>query len=132
MGSCAAAEGRVEAFCDVGPILSPARRPVVRQGQWQLLECVSAGDDNHSADAFNAFGWQEPGGSRLLVAVNYAGHPSQCFVRLPFTDLGGSQWRLRDLLGDAVYERDGHELHSRGLYLDVPPWHTHVFEMTAI
>ena len=107
------------------------RRPVARQGQWQLLECISAGEGNHSADAFIAFGWQEAGGSRLLVAVNYASHPSQCLVRLPFSDLGGHSWRLRDLLGDAAYERDGCELQSRGLYLDVPSWHAHVFEVTA-
>jgi hypothetical protein len=72
------------------------------------------------------------GGARLLVAVNYAGHPSQCFVRLPFSDLGGRQWRLRDLLGDARYERDGNELESRGLYMDVPAWQAHAFQMTAV
>ena len=26
---------------------------------------------------------------RLLVAVNYAPNQSQCYVRLPFADLGG-------------------------------------------
>ena len=48
-----------------------------------------------------------------------------------FTDLGGRKWQLRDLLGDAQYERDGNELQSRGFYLDVPPWQFHVFAMTA-
>jgi len=108
------------------------RLPVVRQGQWQLLECVPATEGNGSCEAFVAFGWQGAGGSRLLVAVNYAGHSSQCFVRLPFADLGGRHWRLRDLLGTATYERDGSELSFRGLYLDVPSWHPHVFEMTPI
>jgi hypothetical protein len=32
----------------------------------------------------------------------------------------------------ARYDRDGNELLSRGLYLDVPPWHAHVFETTVI
>jgi hypothetical protein len=107
------------------------RLPVVRQGQWQLLECVPAWNGNHSNDAFIAYSWQEAGGSRLLVAVNYASHASQCFVRLPFDDLSGRQWRIRDLLGDAVYERDGNDLQSHGLYLDVPAWRAHIFEMTS-
>jgi uncharacterized protein YcgL (UPF0745 family) len=34
-------------------------------------------------------------------------------------------------LGDAQYEREGDELQSQGLYLDVPPWQNHVFEMAA-
>jgi hypothetical protein len=109
-------------------LLDVLRLPVVRQGQWQLLECVPAWDGNGSCDAFIAFAWQEAGGARLLVAVNYASHASQGFVRLPFTDPGG-RWRLRDLLGDAIYERDGNDLQSRGLYLDLPPWQVHVFEM---
>jgi hypothetical protein len=56
----------------------------------------------------------------------------QCYVRLPFSDLGGVRWRLQDLLGDARYDRDGNDLQSPGLYLDVPPWHCHVFAMTKL
>ena len=112
-------------------LLGVLRRPALRHGRWQLLECVPAWDGNGTSDAFLAFAWQGPAGERLLVAVNYAGHQSQCYVRIPFADLGGRQWRLRDLLGDAQYERDGNELQSRGLYLDVPPWQCHVFEITA-
>jgi hypothetical protein len=48
-------------------------------------------------------------------------------VRLPFTDLGDSQWRLEDLLGDATYEREGDDLQARGLYLDESPWKACVF-----
>ena len=112
-------------------LLDVLRRPVVRQGRWQLLECVPAWEGNGSSDAFIAYAWQDAGGARLLVAVNYANHASQCYVRLPFSDLGNHAWRLRDLLGEAEYERDGNDLQARGLYLDVPPWQAHVFEMKA-
>jgi glycosidase len=112
-------------------LLDVLRHPAVRQGQWQLLECIPAWDGNGSSDAFIASAWQDSAGARLLVAVNYAGHPSQCRVRLPFPELGGRQWRLRDLLGDAQYERDGNELQTQGLFLDVPPWQCHVFEMAS-
>ena len=112
-------------------LLPVLRLPVVRDGQWQLLECAPAWDGNGSSDAFIAYAWQDSGSSRLLVAVNYAPHSSQCYVRLPFDGLGAGQWRLRDLLGDAEYERDGADLQSRGLYLDVPAWQSHAFEMRA-
>ena len=71
-------------------------RPVVRDGRWQLLECAAAWDGNWTCDCFIAFAWQGPGGERMLVAVNYADNQSQCYVRLPFADLGGKTWRLRD------------------------------------
>jgi hypothetical protein len=112
-------------------LLEVLRRPVLSEGKWQLLECVPAWDGNGSSDAFIASSWQASDGARLLIAVNYAGHPSQCRIPIPFPELGGRHWRLRDLLGDAQYDRDGNELQSPGLYLDVPPWQYHVFEMAA-
>jgi hypothetical protein len=63
--------------------------------------------------------------------VNYAGNQGQCYVRLPFGDLAGRVVRLKDLMGPARYDRDGSDLVSRGLYLDVPAWGYHVFEMTT-
>ena len=65
------------------------------------------------------------------IAVNYAGNQGQCYVRLPFHDLAGRAVRLEDLMGPASYDRDGSDLASRGLYLDVPAWGYHVFEMTS-
>jgi hypothetical protein len=112
-------------------LLEVLRLPVLRQGQWQLLECAPAWDGNGSADAFIASAWQDPRGARLVVAVNYANHPSQCYVRLPFPNLAGGHWRLIDRLGDATYERAGDDLQSRGLYLDMTPWQYHVFEVMS-
>jgi len=112
-------------------LLDVLRRRVLRQGEWRLLDCVPAWDGNVSNQAFIAYGWQDSSGSRLLVAVNDADHQSQCYVRLPFAGLGGRHWRLQDLLSSARYDRDGSDLESRGLYLDVPPWHRHVFELAG-
>jgi hypothetical protein len=87
--------------------------------------------NKRSLDLALAFAWQDAGGERLLMAVNYAPNQSQCYVRLPFTDLGGCQWRLEDRLGGAVYDRDGTDLQSRGLYLDIVPWQACVFSLKA-
>jgi hypothetical protein len=63
--------------------------------------------------------------------VNYAGKQGQCYVRLPFPDLSGRAVQLKDLLGPASYDRDGSDLVSRGLYLDVPAWSYHAFDLTT-
>ena len=39
---------------------------------------------------------------------------------------------LTDQMGSGCFDRDGHDLDARGLYLDVPPWGYHVFDITAI
>jgi hypothetical protein len=107
------------------------RQAAVREGEWQLLECRSAWEGNWTSDCFVAFAWQGGGGERLLVIVNYAPNQSQCYVRLPFADLAGSRCRLEDQLEGDVYDRDGSDLSSRGLYLDVPPWRASVFALHA-
>ena len=106
------------------------RRPEVRDGDWELLEAVPAWDGNPTWERFVAFAWHGPGG-RLLVAVNYGDSRAQCFVRLSRADLGGGVFLLRDLMNPGTqYERDGTDLSARGLYLDMPAWGYHVFEVT--
>ena len=106
------------------------REPLVRNGQWRLLECVPAWEGNPTWDDFIAWTWQAREGRRLLIAVNHSGHQSQCYVRLPFPELAGHNVKLKDRMGPANHDRDGTELGSRGLYLDVPPWGCHVFELS--
>ena len=108
-------------------LLRCVHKPTPQNGQWSLLDCTAAWDGNWTWDCFICFTWQEPAGQPLLVAVNYAGNQSQCRVRLPFPGVAGQKVRLRDLMGTAVYDRDGSELFSAGLYLDLPPWGYHVF-----
>jgi hypothetical protein len=110
-------------------LLAVLRQPAVRDGRWQLLECVPPWDGNWTWDCFVAFAWQGAGEERLLAAVNYAPHQSQCYVRLPFADLGAGPWRLQDQMSTAAYERDGADLQSRGLYLDSAPWQAGVFSL---
>jgi glycosidase len=112
-------------------LLNILRRDDVRNGRWQLLECAPAWSANDSCNDCLAWIWQSAKEEKLLIAVNYAAHQSQCFVRLPLAELGGRKCRLVDLLGTARYERDGDDLLARGLYLDVPGWTAHAFEMTS-
>jgi alpha amylase-like protein len=113
-------------------LLSVLRQPVVRQGHWQLLECLPAWEGNWTSDCFVAYAWEGRDSKRLLAAVNFAANQSQCSIRLPWSDLHGRQWRLHDLLGSAVYDRHGDDLETRGLYLDMAPWLYHVFSLEKL
>ena len=108
-------------------LLAVLRRPVIRGGEWQLLEPVLAWKENWTWDCFLAFAWSGSGEERVLVVVNYSPNRGQCYVRLPFSGLRDHRWQLRDLLGDAQYDRDGSDLEARGLYVDLRPWQAQVF-----
>lgn len=122
-------DAALAAFYDA--LLDCLKEPVMRDGHWQLLDADPAWAGNPSHDALIVFAWSGPGDRRRLVAVNYADHPSQAFVRLPWNDLAGRSWQLRDRLGPALYERDGSDLAAHGLYLDLPAWGCHAFEVRA-
>jgi hypothetical protein len=115
-----------------GLLLAVLRQPAMRDGCWKLLECTPAWNGNWTVDCFVAFAWEKSEDSRLVVTVNYASHRSQCRLRFPFAGLDQHAWRLQDQLSDDVYDRDGCELHSCGLYLDEGPWQSRVFQLTKL
>jgi glycosidase len=112
-------------------LLTVLRRSAVGDGQWQLLECVPAWDSNWTWDNFLASVWQGADDERVLVVVNYSGHQSQCYVRIPIPGLAGCHWRLQDQLSPAAYDRDGDDLRTRGLYIDAHPWQASVFSLKS-
>ena len=112
-------------------LLACMRRPEVRDGDWRLLDAEPAWDSNPTWDRFIAFSWEDAG-RRLLVAVNYGPTQGQCYVRLPYRDLDRDSVVLRDLTNPTLtYERDGGDLARRGLYVDLPAWGYHLFEVTV-
>jgi Alpha amylase, catalytic domain len=112
-------------------LLGLISEPIVREGQWRLLECVPAWEGNWTWDCFIAAFWLSPEGLRWLIAVNFSEHRGQCYVRLPAADLEGHMIQFSDLTGSATYDRSGSDLSSRGLYLDMPPWSHHVFALDS-
>ncbi|HET9589459.1 MAG TPA: alpha-amylase family glycosyl hydrolase [Anaerolineales bacterium] len=119
----------IEEFYD--HLLAILRKPIVKSGEWQRLACQPAWAGTGSWDSFVAHSWRGAGVERMLIAVNYAPHPSQCYLNLPFPEIKNRSVRLKDSLSSACYIREGHELLERGLYLDLQPWSYHVFDLEA-
>lgn len=110
-------------------LLACLKRPELA-GTWQWLPCRPAWEANSTFEQYLNWVWHGPDGKRLLVTVNYGPERGQCYIPLPW-GVAGNKVQLRDLLGPARYEREGAALAGRGLYLDVPAWGYHCFEVTA-
>ncbi|ACK66140.1 alpha amylase catalytic region [Rippkaea orientalis PCC 8801] len=100
-----------------------------QEGQWQLLECHPAWSDNWTWDCFIAFAWQGKEEEQAIVVVNYAGNQSQGYISVPWSNLAGQHFHLQDMMSDTVYEVEGDNLFSPGLYVDYSPWEYHVFKL---
>jgi hypothetical protein len=51
---------------------------------------------------------------------------------VPWDELRGAEWRLDDALTGDVYDRDGNEMRDSGLYVDLAPWQSHIFQIGAL
>ena len=110
-------------------LLSAVDSHQVREGAWRLLE-ASGWPDNQSCRNLIAWSWAgEHGGDRHLVVVNLSGQPSQARIPLGWPDLRGRSWQLTDVLSQDVFQRDGGELASSGLFVDLGPWQSHLLAL---
>lgn len=57
---------------------------------------------------------------------------AQCYVRVPFADLAVRTIHLTDLKSGARYEPAGSDLAATGLYVDLPSWGYHVFDVESV
>ena len=101
-------------------LLAAVKEAGLREGEWQLCE-RSGWPDNRSYVNLVAWCWSQ-GEMRYLVVVNLSEYQSQAQVHFPWGDLAGRTWQLTDVLSGTVFERNGDEMSSRGLYVDLPAW----------
>jgi hypothetical protein len=116
-----------------GKLFKVLQQELFSYGDWLLLDCRPAWADDQGHEHFLVYFWlSNVTREKILVAVNYSGERQKCYVRLPYLELAGKNWTLEDLMGDQAYERDGSQLVSEGLYLDMPEWGYHVFRFQQV
>ena len=108
-------------------VLRATAGDVIRNGEWLLCE-RSGWTDNDSDVNIVAWCWQQ-GELRYVIAVNLSCVQSQGKVRVPWSELAGSMWRLEDVLSAGRFERNGDEMSGPGLYVDLAPWGCHFLEL---
>lgn len=118
----------LHAFYD--KLLAAVAASDLRYGDWQLCEC-SGWPDNDTAEQLVAWCWEWQG-SRHVVVVNLAAADAEARVRLPWSDLVGRTWQLRDALSGDAFERDGGELAGEGLYVGMGPWESYFLAVAAV
>jgi hypothetical protein len=146
-GQLAGARVRVPVHLRRGPVEAPdpdvaafydrllavlKEQDAFREGAWSLIPPQPAWAGNPTWQDFVSYAWRTGDGGGRVVVVNYSDHQAQCRLRLPFSGLAGSQFRLTDMMGGEVYVRDGNGLIDPGLYIDLGAWCCNVFRLDSI
>jgi glycosidase len=111
-----------------GSLLKVLQQTAVGAGQARLLRAREAWSGNPTHLNFVAIQWTSKADSFEVVLVNLAPHDGQCYLDLDGDDIADSGWKMTDLLGPQVFERDGSALKKSGLYVDVPAHAAQVFQ----
>ncbi|PJF40971.1 MAG: alpha-amylase [Phototrophicales bacterium] len=112
-------------------LLVEAQDSVYQLGAWVRRNVIPAWPGNESNGNLIAYTWEQ-GNDRRLIVVNYSNTLSQ--GRVPITNFGLEPilWKLTDVLNNAVYEREGHRMVTDGLYIELEPFHAHIFHFEPI
>jgi hypothetical protein len=98
-------------------------RPAFHQGNWTL--CVRTGwPDNSTFENLVAWTWRSD--ESYLVVVNLSDHYCQARIQLSWPELRDATWSLTDILSGFNCLRDGNEMLSSGLYVELGPWGYHL------
>ena len=104
-------------------LLAAVKDSGLPESEWQSCERMGW-PDNSSYLNLVAWCWSQDE-VRYVVIVNLSEYASQAHVQLPWNEMAGRAWQLKDVLSGALFERDGSELQLQGLYVDLPAWRFH-------
>ncbi len=104
-----------------------AMQPAFHLGEWRLLDVAPDTDASH--EQLIAYRWRFEDAYKLVV-INLAGDVAQGRIRIAEEIAPAAQYRLLDLLSDAVYWRERGDLISNGLYVRLSAYGAHIFSVS--
>jgi hypothetical protein len=120
-------EQELVAFYD--RLLRATRSDAFKNGTWRLCE-RSGWPGNESFRSILGWCWVKDD-ERWFVVVHFGPDRAQARVQLPWDDLRGRTWRLDDRLSGDAYDRSGDEMRDAGLYVELGPWSSHLYRVSA-
>ena len=101
-------------------LLAATDRPAIRQGTWSMCQVTQS-------DSMLGWCWRKDA-DRVLVVLNVAEDVRRWGqVKVPWTDLRGKTWKLRNLLTAEVFKADSAQ--DGIFYFSPRPWGADVFEL---
>ena len=110
-------------------LLDTLARERLREGAWSQCQ-VLGWDDNPSGGNLLAWSWQ--GDGRHLVVINWSAAAAQARVDPGWDDLPDAPLDLTDVVDGRTFRREGAELRTQGLFVDLPAWGFHFLRATAV
>jgi hypothetical protein len=108
-------------------LLKICSHQIFKEGKWKLLNTIPSWENNFTYLNMLVWEWRLRD-ERRIVFINYSDFLSTCRAKI---DVAGYHEELvfTDLLHGVNYNRSAEEIHSSGLYVELKPWHAHIFSL---
>jgi hypothetical protein len=101
------------------------------KGKWILCDVASIDESDDSYRNIISYLW-EIENSYKLVVVNFSSLHSRAHIKIDQIIYGSDNWTFTDLLTEKSYTYKGDDLSEFGLFIDLPEWKGHIFEIKNI
>ena len=108
-------------------LLTASAAPAFRHGEPQLCE-LTGWPDNDSYLSLAAWSWHLESAFQLVV-INLSERRAQGRVHFQWSNATALRCRLTDVINAVTFERGAEEIRACGLYVELEPWHFHLFDV---
>ncbi|MHA2120283.1 MAG: hypothetical protein ACW990_03660 [Promethearchaeota archaeon] len=109
-------------------LLKIISREEFENGDWMLCEVSTIDSDDNSYNNIISFLWKNEENYKLVV-VNFSSLVSRAHVKLDQIKYESDDWVFTDLLTEKSYTYKGKDLSEFGLFVDLPSWKGHIFDI---
>lgn len=113
-------------------LFTTIKNSVIPKSYFKLLKPFPAWEGNLAYYNFIIFLYESEQLKKNLVVINLSPYQSQCRVKVESYDLPGKIYLIKDRLSDEEYTRDGNEMFNNGLYLDLKPYQSQIFDFIRV
>jgi hypothetical protein len=100
-----------------------------RGGNWSLCNIEPTGDFSNTNLIAHVWWIDE---TYLLTVINFSPYDAKGNVRIKDVKYGETEWGFTDLLSQNVFVYEGEHLDAHGLFVDLPAWNCHIFDIRKI
>ncbi len=109
-------------------LLNILKHKIIKNGNWKLLEPLPAWENDNILSFKNLLIWQWTLDSKImLIAINLDNNKNSCRVKLNISNYE-EEVEIVDLLNNCKYLRNKTEILNQGLYIELEPFQSHIFE----
>lgn len=108
-------------FC----LLTICNQEIFHKGVWRLIDAGEAWEGERSYTNLLAWSWHYNGEVDVVV-TNYSPNPARGWIKPRLSIEGNNSIVFRDELTDVTYNKESPELRTKGIYVDLAPYQSHI------